>query len=124
MSNATMTIEQLKQRLRELGDAEHVIAGLLALSELKENIPLEDFGNRAELHRIYARRERTAKKSGYVVPGGASLVEGLAGSTAERVFVIYIKTSAWYGIIFLEDSELQKCLGCICGRDTTDGKPS
>jgi hypothetical protein len=122
MRENLINTERLRELLSSLGESENVIACMNALPQLSPNILLESPGAREELLRIYARRERTSKRAGYVVPGGAQLVEGLTNSKAERVFVVPIDTLTWYGIIFLEDSESMQCLGCVGSRDASNSK--
>lgn len=112
-SNPTISAAELARLVSALGDAPPIPDCIAALRREGTTIDLVGGGSRAELLRIYARRERTAHRTGVIVAGGASLVESLAASTAESILMAQIKDNHWSGIIFLQELPQQRCLGCI-----------
>ncbi len=113
---------QLASLVGALGSAAHVQECVACIHRMGGTINLGTAVARSELLRVYRRRERGRLRKGFVVAGGECLVNSLAESRAEGIFVVSIGDAAWSGCVFLEDCSEKRCVGCITGSAARDSQ--
>lgn len=122
LTNSDLQIQatKLADLVGALGSADHIQECVACIHRMGGTINLGTAVARSELLRVYRRRERGRLRKGSVVAGGDGLVESLAASRAEDVFVLDITDAGWSGFVFLENSPEKQCIGCITGNVDQD----